>query len=138
MLADELLLGFAAEYLQGGGVTVKEALLIQKHHCVASRLVERAVPFFTLSQPLQAAVSRCLRPHPLGDLLLGLLVQPSVLDGDGRLVGQQPQHPQLFLAEGVRLFDKHDVQHAQHPPCPLEGKAGDGLYLPLLRLGRGV
>ncbi len=48
-------------------------------------------------------------------LLIGLLIQPRVLDGDGKLIGQSLQDGEIVLAKGVG-FDGLHIQHTDGLP----------------------
>ncbi len=67
-----------------------------------------------------------LRPGALLHLLPGPLVQPGVLDGDGRLGREQLQHPDPPLGEGVGGEPVLHVEHADHGPLAQHRSAEQG------------
>ncbi len=79
-----------------------------------------------------------LRPPAFGDLLLCLLVEPGVLDGHSRLVGEDGQQVQVIGSKGVVSGDVVQCQSADGSASDDEGDTKGGFLLVHFRQVNGL
>ena len=74
-----------------------------------------------------------LEPLQLPPAALGLVVEASVLDGDGRLRRKQDEHSLVLLVEGLGVLLVGEIDVPEHPSPPGDRSPEEGLHRRMVR-----